>query len=68
MTIPVTPDSTAADTDPRPLTMFGPDFPFAYDDYVAHPRGSRLGARRPSTAPRSPSSAAGCRGSSPRTS
>lgn len=42
MTIPVTPDSTAADTDPRPLTMFGPDFPFAYDDYVTHRSG--LGA------------------------
>ena len=23
----------------RPLTMFGPDFPFAYDDYLAHPAG-----------------------------
>ena len=42
MTIPVTPDSTAADTDPRPLTMVGPDFPFAYDDYIAHRSG--LGA------------------------
>ncbi|MFD0630801.1 flavin monoamine oxidase family protein [Catenulispora yoronensis] len=26
----------------KPITMFGPDFPFAYDDYVAHPAG--LGA------------------------
>ncbi len=26
----------------RPLTMFGPDFPFAYDDFLAHPAG--LGA------------------------
>ena len=26
----------------RPITMFGPDFPFAYDDYLAHPAG--LGA------------------------
>ena len=25
-----------------PLTMFGPDFPFAYDDFLAHPAG--LGA------------------------
>ncbi|WNI14615.1 flavin monoamine oxidase family protein [Actinacidiphila sp. ITFR-21] len=25
-----------------PVTMFGPDFPFAYDDYLAHPAG--LGA------------------------
>lgn len=39
MTIPVTPDSTATDTDVPPLTMFGPDFPFAYDDYVTHPSG-----------------------------
>ncbi|SCK06726.1 tryptophan 2-monooxygenase [Streptomyces sp. WMMB 714] len=23
----------------RPLTMFGPDFPFAYDDFLAHPAG-----------------------------
>ncbi len=23
----------------RPITMFGPDFPFAYDDYVANPAG-----------------------------
>lgn len=23
----------------RPVTMFGPDFPFAYDDYLAHPAG-----------------------------
>lgn len=22
-----------------PITMFGPDFPFAYDDFVAHPSG-----------------------------
>ena len=26
----------------KPLTMFGPDFPFPYDDYLAHPAG--LGA------------------------
>jgi monoamine oxidase len=23
----------------RPITMFGPDFPFAYDDFLAHPAG-----------------------------
>jgi len=23
----------------KPLTMFGPDFPFPYDDYLAHPAG-----------------------------
>ena len=28
----------AAATEP-PLTMFGPDFPFAYDDFLAHPAG-----------------------------
>ncbi|MBI0378451.1 FAD-dependent oxidoreductase, partial [Streptomyces albiflaviniger] len=22
-----------------PITMFGPDFPYAYDDYLAHPAG-----------------------------
>jgi tryptophan 2-monooxygenase len=29
----------------RPVTMFGPDFPFAYDDWIAHPAG--LGAIPP---------------------
>ncbi|MGH3313372.1 MAG: flavin monoamine oxidase family protein [Streptomyces sp.] len=29
----------AADTSAPPLTMFGPDFPFAYDDFLAHPAG-----------------------------
>ncbi len=33
--------STASMTS-RPITMFGPDFPFAYDDFLAHPAG--LGA------------------------
>lgn len=23
----------------KPITMFGPDFPFSYDEYVAHPAG-----------------------------
>ena len=27
---------------PRPVTYFGPDFPFAYDDWLKHPAG--LGA------------------------
>jgi lysine 2-monooxygenase len=22
-----------------PVTIFGPDFPFAYDDWLAHPAG-----------------------------
>jgi lysine 2-monooxygenase len=29
----------APHADHRPITMFGPDFPFAYDDYVRHPAG-----------------------------
>ncbi|GGG20349.1 tryptophan synthase subunit alpha [Rhodococcoides trifolii] len=39
MTAPVTPDSTATVQEEPPLTMFGPDFPFSYDDYVTHPAG-----------------------------
>lgn len=39
MTTPVTPDSAIEPEDEQPLTMFGPDFPFAYDDYLAHPAG-----------------------------
>ncbi|MGW9430548.1 FAD-dependent oxidoreductase, partial [Streptomyces decoyicus] len=27
-----------ADVQP-PITMFGPDFPYAYDDFLAHPAG-----------------------------
>ena len=22
-----------------PVTVFGPDFPFAFDDWIAHPQG-----------------------------
>lgn len=50
-----------------PITMFGPDFPYAYDDFLAHPAASAR-YRRPSTARRSPSSAADSPASSPRTS
>lgn len=28
-----------ADPQLPPITMFGPDFPYAYDDYLAHPAG-----------------------------
>src|ERR1043165_235637 len=28
-----------ADEQQPPITMFGPDFPYAYDDYLAHPAG-----------------------------
>jgi lysine 2-monooxygenase len=31
---PSKPSATA-----RPITMFGPDFPFAFDDHVRHPAG-----------------------------
>ena len=29
----------AESTDPRPVTVFGPDFPFPYDDWIKHPKG-----------------------------
>ncbi|MBU7600013.1 FAD-dependent oxidoreductase [Streptomyces sp. P38-E01] len=33
-------DEHADATEPQaPITMFGPDFPFAYDDFLAHPAG-----------------------------
>jgi monoamine oxidase len=35
--IPTTPSHAEAPA--APITMFGPDFPFAYDDYVAHSAG-----------------------------
>src|ERR1044071_3299531 len=28
-----------ADAQQPPITMFGPDFPYAYDDFLAHPAG-----------------------------
>ncbi|WP_034274764.1 flavin monoamine oxidase family protein [Haloechinothrix halophila] len=28
-----------AESSAKPITMFGPDFPFGYDDYLAHPAG-----------------------------
>lgn len=34
--------ATPPSADPRPVTYFGPDFPFAYDDWLRHPAG--LGA------------------------
>jgi tryptophan 2-monooxygenase len=30
---------TGEDREQRPVTIFGPDFPFAYDDWLAHPDG-----------------------------
>lgn len=42
---------TAPAGDARPVTMFGPDFPFAFDDWIAHPAGlgsvpaAKLGAK-----------------------
>lgn len=56
-----------ADVQQPPITMFGPDFPYAYDDFLEHPRASDR-YPRPSTAPRSPSSAADSPASWPRTS
>ena len=66
MTAPMPPLDAGPDL--PPITMFGPDFPFAYDDFLAHPAGLGLGAGRASTGPRSPSSAPDCPGWSPRTS
>lgn len=37
MSAPMPPPAPAED--PSPVTMFGPDFPFAYDAHVAHPAG-----------------------------
>jgi lysine 2-monooxygenase len=37
VTMPTMPQTEAAEG--RPITMFGPDFPFAYDDYLRHPDG-----------------------------
>lgn len=35
----VTPSAAAATTYTKPVTLFGPDFPFAFDDWIAHPDG-----------------------------
>ena len=32
-------DHTAAPADKAPVTIFGPDFPFPIDDWIAHPAG-----------------------------
>ena len=31
--------TSAADSAERPVTIFGPDFPFPFDDWIAHPAG-----------------------------
>src|SRR6476659_6462682 len=31
--------TSSADSARRPVTMFGPDFPFPFDDWIAHPAG-----------------------------
>ena len=50
-----------------PVTVFGPDFPFPFDDWIAHPAG--LGRSRPDvTAKRLLSSALASPGLSLRTS
>src|SRR3954451_417100 len=33
------PHSGEGHDQPRPITMFGPDFPFPFDDWLAHPAG-----------------------------
>ncbi len=38
MTAPHT-SITGLDSESEPVTIFGPDFPFAYDDWLAHPAG-----------------------------
>ena len=43
--IPVATHEPGEERAARPLTMFGPDFPFAYDDWLSHPAGPGLGAR-----------------------
>jgi tryptophan 2-monooxygenase len=41
------PDPAKPSSDPRPVTCFGPDFPFAYDDWLKHAEGpGRLPAER----------------------
>ena len=30
---------TGHDPKQKPVTIFGPDFPFAYDDWLSHPAG-----------------------------
>src|SRR6187549_2791818 len=32
-------EKMANTADPRPVTVFGPDFPFPYDEWLKHPRG-----------------------------
>src|ERR687898_493757 len=49
MTASLAQTKTAAEA-ARPITMFGPDFPFAYDDHLAHPAGlGRVPAERHGT-------------------
>ena len=42
MTIFPAPTEHEEATGERPVTIFGPDFPFGFDDWIAHPDG--LGA------------------------
>ena len=46
MTAPHTPQVTET-ADKRPVTVFGPDFPFPFDDWIRHPSGlGRIPAHR----------------------
>ncbi|MDI5964733.1 flavin monoamine oxidase family protein [Streptantibioticus silvisoli] len=38
-TVPTTVHDELGPEAARPVTMFGPDFPYAYDDFLAHPAG-----------------------------
>ncbi len=38
-TVPTTVHEELGAEAARPVTMFGPDFPYAYDDFLAHPAG-----------------------------
>lgn len=58
---------SAAASSQAPLNMCGPDFPFAYDEFLAHPAASAPSPPS-TTAPKWPSSAAACRASWPPTS
>ena len=60
MTAPHAP-ADAALGDPRPVTYFGPDFPFAYDDWLRASGAAWARCRPSGTAPRSRSSVPACR-------
>ena len=51
MTAPHAPQM-AETADKRPVTVFGPDFPFPFDDWIKHPSGlARIPAAKPDGEP-----------------